>query len=79
MHPVKKEHPAARPSRKGRGALMMLVLLVVALLGAAGFKALSLLPGDWTDGSPEAPARPELVARAPGPQRPRSRRQVPIR
>ena len=67
MHPVKKEHPAARPSRKGRGALMMLVLLVVALLGAAGFKALSLLPGDWTDGSPEAPARPELVARAPAP------------
>lgn len=67
MHPLKKENPEARRSREGRGALMMLVLLVVALLAAAGFKALSLLPGDWTEGSREAPVRPEPVAPAPAP------------
>jgi len=65
MHPLKKENLEARRSREGRGALMVLVLLVVALLAAAGFKALSLLPGDWTEGSREAPVRPELAAPAP--------------
>lgn len=65
MHPVKNQHPEAHPSREGRGAWVVLALLVVAVLAVAGFKALSLLPGDWTDGERETPVRPELAAPAP--------------
>jgi hypothetical protein len=65
MHPVKNEHPEAHPSREGRGAWVVLALLAVAVLAAAGFKALSLLPGDRADGERETPVRPELAAPAP--------------
>jgi hypothetical protein len=69
MHPVKNQHPEAHPSREGRGAWVVLTLLAVAVLAAAGFKARSLLWGDyWTDGERETPVRPELAAPAPAPE-----------
>ncbi|MGB0333167.1 MAG: tetratricopeptide repeat protein, partial [Planctomycetota bacterium] len=52
-------------SREGRGAWVVLALLAVAVLAAAGFKALSLLPGARADGERQTPVRPELAAPAP--------------
>ncbi|MDG1049970.1 MAG: hypothetical protein P8M11_16300 [Planctomycetota bacterium] len=64
---MRKDRPRGPSSRKERGAWVVLALLVVAILAAAGLLALSMMPGDWGSEEQGPPDRSEPAVNGPVP------------